>query len=69
VLIDDQKRPLYDQFGEAGVKRGAGGFGGAPGGFSEVDLGDIFNDFFGEWRLWSQAASSGCVVVYCPCVP
>lgn len=49
ALIDVQKRQLYDQFGEAGVKRGAGSpfGGGAPGGFNEVDLGDIFDTFFG----------------------
>jgi molecular chaperone DnaJ len=49
ALIDDQKRQLYDQFGEAGVKRGAGSpfGGGAQGGFNEVDLGDIFDTFFG----------------------
>jgi len=49
ALIDDQKRQLYDQFGEAGVKRGAGSpFGGGGGaGFNEVDLGDIFETFFG----------------------
>lgn len=36
---------MYDQFGEAGVKRGAGasGFGG-PGGF---EVNDIFETFFG----------------------
>jgi len=51
ALIDDQKRQMYDQFGEAGVKRGAGGGGGSPfggAGFGgEVDLGDIFETFFG----------------------
>jgi molecular chaperone DnaJ len=53
VLSDDKKRPLYDQYGKAGV--GAAGAG--PGGFgykaytdfSDIfgDLGDIFADFFG----------------------
>jgi molecular chaperone DnaJ len=45
VLLDDQKRSRYDQFGHAGVDgQAAGGFGG--GDFS--DLGDIFGDLFGD---------------------
>lgn len=55
VLSDDDKRKRYDMFGEAGVGSSAaseggygGGFGGYGGGFSqEVDLGDIFDTFFG----------------------
>lgn len=49
VLLDDQKRARYDQFGHAGMGQGAGGFGGA-GGFNGDfgDLGDIFGDIFGE---------------------
>ena len=46
ALIDDQKRQIYDQFGEAGLKRGPGGFGG-PAGATEVDIGTIFDSFFG----------------------
>lgn len=55
VLTDPQKRQRYDQFGHAGVDpsygagQGAGGFGGF-GGFSTgdgIDLGDIFDSFFG----------------------
>ncbi len=54
VLSDREKKQRYDQFGHAGVDPsygagpGAGGFGGA-GGFSggAVDLGDIFETFFG----------------------
>src|SRR5258708_7104831 len=39
VLSDDQKRPLYDQYGFAGLEGAIGpGFGG-------VDLGDIFGNF------------------------
>lgn len=48
VLSDDQKRAIYDQFGEAGLK-GAGGPGGAYGGpgmdFSNPF--DLFESFFG----------------------
>ncbi|MBP5604856.1 MAG: molecular chaperone DnaJ [Ruminiclostridium sp.] len=53
VLSDPQKRQRYDQFGFAGVdpsyNAGGGGFGGF-GGFSSgdgIDLGDIFDSFFG----------------------
>jgi molecular chaperone DnaJ len=48
VLLDDQKRARYDQFGHAGMGQGAGGFGG--GGFQGDfgDLGDMFGDIFGE---------------------
>lgn len=48
VLLDDQKRARYDQYGHAGL--GNGGGGGFGGGFSGDfgDLGDIFGDIFGE---------------------
>ncbi|OGZ05138.1 MAG: molecular chaperone DnaJ [Candidatus Lloydbacteria bacterium RIFCSPHIGHO2_01_FULL_49_22] len=54
VLSDESKRSQYDQYGSAsfdggGPPPGSGfsgqGYGG--GGFEGVDLGDIFNDFFG----------------------
>lgn len=48
VLIDPQKRNLYDQFGHAGVSGGYG-FEGGPGfnfGFSDM-VENIFEDFFG----------------------
>jgi molecular chaperone DnaJ len=49
ILLDDQKRARYDQFGHAGVDGSAGGFGGG-GGFSGDfgDLGDMFGDIFGD---------------------
>jgi len=56
ILTDAQKRPLYDQFGHAGVDQaaGAGGFGaGAAGaGFGNFAdaFGDIFSDIFGGGR-------------------
>lgn len=43
VLSDDQKRGQYDQFGHAAA--GGQGFGGR--GFEDVDLGDVFENFFG----------------------
>lgn len=48
VLLDEQKRSRYDQFGHAGVNgQGGAGFGGGfQGDFS--DLGDIFGDIFGD---------------------
>ena len=56
ILYDDKKRQMYDQFGMAAFENG-GSTGGAGnpfqgGGFSSqgfggVDLGDIFNSFFG----------------------
>lgn len=48
VLSDKEKRARYDQFGHAGVDPnfGAGGAGGNPFG-QDIDLGDIFNSFFG----------------------
>ncbi len=49
VLMDDEKKSRYDQFGHAGVNGGPGGFGGA-GGFQGdfADFGDIFGDIFGD---------------------
>jgi molecular chaperone DnaJ len=62
VLSDPQKKQRYDQFGHAGIdpsynggssggSGGFSGFGGFGGGFGgggmEVDLGDIFESFFG----------------------
>lgn len=52
VLLDDNKRRNYDQFGHAGAQGGfgggAGGFGGFGGGGDFGDLGDIFGDIFGD---------------------
>jgi molecular chaperone DnaJ len=51
VLLDEQKRQKYDQFGHAAFEGGAGGpggFGGGSGGGDFGDLGDIFGDIFGD---------------------
>jgi len=49
VLSDPQKKKMYDQFGEAGVK--GAGMGGGGAGFSDFGdfspFGDIFESFFG----------------------
>ena len=50
VLSDSQKKPLYDQYGHAGVDPNYGaGRGGGFGdfGFGDIDLGSIFESFFG----------------------
>ena len=45
VLLDDQKRAAYDQFGHAGVNGTGGGFGGGFG--SGAGFSSIFDDIFG----------------------
>ena len=46
VLSDSDKRARYDQFGHAGVDPSAGG--NPYGGYGpDIDIGDIFNSFFG----------------------
>jgi molecular chaperone DnaJ len=48
ILLDEQKKSRYDQFGHAGVdgQSGFGGGGGFQGDFG--DLGDMFGDIFGD---------------------
>ena len=64
ILYDDQKRSAYDQFGFAAFEQGAGQPGSNPfeGGFGfggeEVNLGDIFSQFFGGGRR-QQRANTG----------
>ncbi|MCT4642236.1 MAG: molecular chaperone DnaJ [Bacteriovoracaceae bacterium] len=49
VLLDENKRSRYDQFGHAGVDgQAGGGFGGGFQGGDFGDLGDIFGDLFGD---------------------
>ena len=52
VLLDDDKRGRYDQFGHAGVDEqgGMGGPSGGPGGFSGFgDFSDLFSSIFEEF--------------------
>jgi len=60
VLSDPQKKKIYDQFGEEGLKGGGGGMpgegsmpGGMPGGFYQFngDPNEIFKNFFGVFFL------------------
>lgn len=54
VLGDEQKRAIYDRYGKAGLE-GRGGFSSAGFG-ADIDLGDIFNSFFGGgFRSSSQS--------------
>ena len=58
VLSDDQKRPIYDQYGFAGLD--GMGAGGGAGGYSHAysDFSDIFGSGFGDisenpfWWRW-----------------
>ncbi|MCR4689258.1 MAG: molecular chaperone DnaJ, partial [Saccharofermentans sp.] len=64
VLSDKDKRAKYDRFGKAGVDGngfgGGGGFNGAYGaGFEDIDLGDIFNSFFGGGASSSRRRRNG----------
>ncbi|ATH09254.1 molecular chaperone DnaJ [Halobacteriovorax marinus] len=61
VLLDENKKSRYDQFGHAGVDGQAGGFGGGGfgGGFGDFgDLGDIFGDIFGGGRRGGRRRSA-----------
>ncbi len=60
ILSDEEKRKLYDQYGEAGIK--GNNFGGGAGGFEDIfgdfgGLNDIFGDIFGGGRRSSRASS------------
>jgi molecular chaperone DnaJ len=48
VLSDDNKKSIYDRYGEAGLKGGMGGFGGSGGGQGDFSNPfDLFESFFG----------------------
>ena len=60
ILRDSEKRSIYDQYGEQGLKRGTGGAGGF-GGFDFSDALEVFmRDFggFGGSRTFSAEGSS-----------
>ena len=54
VLSDDEKRSIYDRYGEDGLK--AGNF--APGAAAYSDIGDIFRAFFGDDAFSGGGAAS-----------
>ncbi len=57
VLSDSEKRARYDQFGHAGVDPNFGAGGGSPFG-QDMDIGDIFNSFFGGFGGFGGRRSS-----------
>lgn len=61
VLSDPQKRTAYDQFGHAGVSRGAGS--GFRGGFGDI-FDDIFGDIFGGGGRGGARAYRGADLQY-----
>src|SRR5512145_3010481 len=46
ILTDAQKRPIYDQFGHAGVDQAAAGAGAAGAGAGFGNFADAFGDIF-----------------------
>jgi molecular chaperone DnaJ len=57
ILLSDEKRKAYDQFGHAGVNSQGFGSGGFQGG-DFGDLGDIFGDIFGDFFGGAQGGRS-----------
>jgi molecular chaperone DnaJ len=57
ILLDEQKRQRYDQFGHAGVSGQGMGGGGFSGDFG--DLGDIFGDIFGGGDIFGDLFGGG----------
>jgi molecular chaperone DnaJ len=49
VLSDEERRSVYDRFGHAGLN----GMGGVPD-FTTIDFSELFGEFFGFGRGWSQ---------------
>ncbi len=57
VLSNDEKRSLYDKYGKAGLENS--GFG-----FSDIDISDIFNTFFGRRGANSSRSRSSMQELY-----
>ena len=59
ILLDEEKRRLYDRFGYEGLGQGGLGGGANPGDiFSEI-FGDVFNDFFGGGSRSTRRRGTG----------
>lgn len=66
VLNDDEKRKIYDQYGEEGLQMGAGGDdSGEPGvhhvysNFGNIDPSEIFKEFFGTSNIFDIPGFGG----------
>jgi molecular chaperone DnaJ len=59
VLRDPEKRAAYDRYGHAGVKAGAGGFGGYGGGFGFEEALNIFMRDFGGFGGFEDLFGGG----------
>ncbi len=60
ILKDDQKRAAYDRYGHAAFESGAGGFGGAAGGFDfTTGFADIFEEMFGDFMGGRKQGATG----------
>ncbi|XP_065845396.1 dnaJ homolog subfamily B member 9-like [Oscarella lobularis] len=57
VLSDSEKRKIYDQFGEEGLKSGAGGSGGFHG--SPFNFNFNFDDFFKDFNPFGDGNGGG----------
>ena len=61
ILLDEDKKSRYDQFGHAGVDGQAGGFGQGAGGFSGFgDFSDLFSSIFEEFSGGGRSRRGVC---------
>jgi molecular chaperone DnaJ len=58
ILTDSKKRPVYDQYGHAGVDQSRGGGHGQGAEFGDI-FGDVFGDIFGGGRGRQSRARQG----------